>query len=85
MGWIPGWACHWMAFPLLSGFIFFVPEFLLVRNNSGSKNLKMRWWPIPVLEVVSSGSISPLLGISAKVACTESWESLTFQVSGGTF
>ena len=48
----------------------FVPEFPLDRNNSGSKILKMDGWPhhaigshVYLLEVVSSGSISPLLGI----------------------
>jgi hypothetical protein len=34
-----------------------------------------------LLEVVSSGSISPLLGISTKVTLIEYWKPLTSQVS----
>jgi hypothetical protein len=37
---------------------------------------------IYLLEVVSSGSISPLLGIFAKVIPTEFWEILKSQISG---
>ena len=37
--------------------------------------------PVYQLEVVFPGSISPLLGISAKIT-TEFWEPLTSQVSG---
>lgn len=53
---------------------FFVPAFPLDRNISGLKILKWVGGPIPqrgvgghayVLEVASSGSISPLLAISA--------------------
>ena len=61
-----------------------VPEVPLDRNNSGSKILKVSEWPHPssggpvyLLKVVSSGSISTLLGISAKVIPIESWEPLT--------
>jgi hypothetical protein len=32
----------------------------------------LQWGPVYLLEVVSSGSISPLLGISAKVTLIES-------------
>jgi hypothetical protein len=60
-----------LSFSLCS---IFASAFLLDRNNSGSKFLKKSEWPhlstgVPVhlLEVVSSGSISPLLGILAKV------------------
>ena len=38
--------------------------------------------PVLLLEMVSSGSIAPLLGISNKVTHTESWEPSTSQVSG---
>jgi hypothetical protein len=52
-----------LSFSLCS---IFVPAFPLDRNNSGSKNLKMVVWSPGghdyLLEVVSSGSISPLLG-----------------------
>jgi hypothetical protein len=53
----------------------FVPAFPLDRNNSGLKILKIgastgdRVYP---LEVISSSSISPLLGISANVIPIES-------------
>jgi hypothetical protein len=67
----------------------FVPVFLWVRYNSGSVNLNIGWWcypytggPVYLLEVVSSGSISPLLGILVNVTSTDSWKPLTFQFSG---
>ena len=57
-----------------------VPAFPLDRNNSGLKILKMGRWPPTstggyayILEVVSSGSISPQLGISANIISIESW------------
>ena len=57
----------------------FVPAFLSDRNNSGSNFLKIGGWPHPsigapvyLLGVVSSGSISLLLGIWAKVIPIES-------------
>jgi hypothetical protein len=74
-----------LSFSLCS---IFVPAFSLDRNNSGSKNL--RWVSVapsinsgPGLStwVISSGSIYPLLGISAKVIPIGSWESLTSLVS----
>ena len=37
---------------------------------------------IYLLEVVSLGSVSPLLGISGKATLTESWEPFTSQNSG---
>ena len=67
----------------------FVSAFPLDRKNSGSEILLMGRWPhastrghVYLLEVVSSGSISPLLGISAKVIPIGSWEPLTSLVSG---
>ena len=70
-------------------FSIFVPEFHLDKNNSGSKFLKVCWCPhsstkgpVYLLEMISSSSISPLLGISAKVTHIESWEPTSFQVSG---
>ena len=64
--------------PSLGGFSFrlcsiFVFAFPLDRNNSGLKNLKVVGGSVPQLEVVSSGSTSPLLGISANVRPIESW------------
>jgi hypothetical protein len=60
-------------------FSIFVPAFPLDWNNSELTFLKMGGWPhastedpIYILEVVSSGPISPLLGISAKVISSES-------------
>ena len=67
----------------LGGFsqLHFVPTY--------PKILKMSGWPclstgepVYLLEVVSSGSIYPLLGFSTKVTPIESWEPLTSQVSG---
>jgi hypothetical protein len=74
-----------LSFSLCS---IFAPAFPLDRNKSGSKNLKEGWWPpflhwVPyLLEVVSLGSIFPLLGILDKVIPIGSWEPLTSQVSG---
>ena len=78
-----GWSLDCFSFSLCS--IFFpVP---LYRNNSG-QIFEMGGWShhstegsVYLLEVASSGSISPLLGISAKVIPIESWEPLTSQVS----
>ena len=58
----------WSLGGLFSSLCFiFVPAFPLDRNNSRLKFLKMGGWPHPstrdnvyLLEVVSSGSISPL-------------------------
>ena len=79
-----------MAFPSAS-VPYFVPVFPLDRNISGLKNAEMGGWPHSssgdcayLLEVVSTGSISPLLGISAKVIYDGSWEPLT-SLTSGTF
>jgi hypothetical protein len=59
--------------------LFILTKFFGDKNNSGSKIFKMGGWlhpstggPVYLLEVVSSGSIFPLLGISAKVILIES-------------
>jgi hypothetical protein len=66
-----------LSFSIVS---IFVPEFPLDRKNSGLKNLKMGVGSpasagahVYLLEVVSSSSISPLLGILANVVSIESW------------
>jgi hypothetical protein len=58
-----------LSFTLCS---IFVPTFPLDRNNLGLNILKMGGWflpstggPVYLLEMVSSGYMSPLLGISA--------------------
>jgi hypothetical protein len=75
-----------LSFSLYS---IFVPTYLLDRKNSGTKILKMSGWShfsieghVYLLEMVSSGSISRVLGILAKIIPIESWEPLTTQVSG---
>ena len=66
-----------LSFSLCS---IFVPAFPLTRNISGLKFLEMGGWPlvstgghIYLLEVVSSDSITPLLGISVNVIPIKSW------------
>jgi hypothetical protein len=68
---------------------FFVPSFLVHRNNSQKKKKKLDVWPhtstvghVYILEVISSDSISPLLDISANVIPTGNWEPLPSLVSG---
>ena len=64
-----------------------VPAFSLDRDNSGLKILD--GWVVPffhcghvyLLEVVSSGSISPVLGILINVIPVESWEPLVSMTS----
>lgn len=79
-----------LSFCLVS---IFVPSFPLGRNNSESRILKVSAWPhvstvghVYIQEVVSSGSISPLLDTLAKVIPIFwdphlHWETLKFQVS----
>jgi hypothetical protein len=68
-----------VAFPSASASIF-APAFPLDRNNSGLKMFRLvngpfhNWGHAFLLEMVSSGSLSPLLGILAKVIPTGSWE-----------
>jgi hypothetical protein len=71
VGTVTGWP---FLQALLHFFFFFVLSFHLDRNNSGLNTLKMCVWShasnmchVYVLEVVSLGSISPLLGISVNV------------------
>jgi hypothetical protein len=90
MGWVPRWSDLWMAFPSVFA-PFLVPAFLVDRNNFESKNLRYMGDPIPQLGamsifwmVVSSGSISPLMGIQTNVIPIGSWEPLT-SLESGTF
>jgi hypothetical protein len=73
-----GWSLNNLSFSFCSTF---VPAFLLDGSNSGSKLLKVGWWPYPstadhvyLLEVVALGYISLVLGISANFITIESWE-----------
>ena len=77
---------HGLSFGLCSTFVLAFP---LDRNNSGPKSLKigsgcllMLGGHIYLLEVVSSVSLTPPLGILANVIPNESWYPLTSQVSG---
>ena len=87
MRWIPSWTGHWMAFPSVS--LHFCSCSSFRQEQFWIKNSKS-WWvapsctggPVYLLEVVSSGSISPLFGISVEVTPTESWEPLISPVSG---
>jgi hypothetical protein len=66
-GFLGGAVSGWPFFQSL--FHFFVPVFPLDRNISGLKNLRLVGDPIPhacLRDMVSTGFISPLLGISAK-------------------
>ncbi|EDL41692.1 mCG148474 [Mus musculus] len=87
VGWIPRWGSLWMAFPSVSA-LFFVPAFPLDRYNSGLKFLRWVGGPIPTggcaypLDMVSTGTISPLLGVLANVIPIESWEPLVYLASG---
>ena len=72
----------------LSLWFIFVPALLADRKNLGLKVLWVSWYPFHPLgnpvwlqEVASSGSISPLLRILAKVTLTDSWEPPQSQVS----
>jgi hypothetical protein len=65
-GWIARWGGPQMDIPSVSDPFFFVPVFPLDRNISGWKTLRWVGGPIPrlgvhacLLEVVSTGSISP--------------------------
>ena len=76
-----------MAFPSVSAPLF-VPAFPFDRRNSRLMFFEVGAWPHPStgghahpLDLVSTGSISPLLGISANVPPVGSWELLGFLVS----
>jgi hypothetical protein len=90
MGWISSVASYWLGHSTSSCSIF-VPEFLFDRTNFGLKVLWVGWYLHPsigrsvwLLEVASSGYMSPMLGILAKVTHIDSWEPPPFQVSGLT-
>lgn len=79
MGGIPSWAGYWLDSP--SVWSILAPSFLLDRSDLQSKSLLVVWChhssngdPIWILEVVSSCSITPLLGILTKVISIESWD-----------
>ena len=85
MGWTSSWTGHWSAIPsvfdpFLSLHLFiYLFIYLFIPEQFWVKNLKVGWCPYPstggpvyLLDVVSSGSISSLLGISAKVTTQES-------------
>jgi hypothetical protein len=77
-----------MAFLSVSAPLF-VPAFPFVRRNSGLTFFRWVDGPIPQmggsaypLDIVSTGSVSLLLGISAKVLTVGSWESLVSLAHG---
>ena len=79
-----GWLLVGHFFSLCS-----VPTSILDKANFGSKVLWVGWYPYASTEgppwkqkVASSGSMSPLLGILAKVICIDSWEPPISYVSG---
>jgi hypothetical protein len=82
--WDGSWSGTVSGWPLLQSLPhFFDPAFSWVRNNSGLKILEMGGWPhlsngghAYLLDMVSAGSPSPLLGISANVIHIGSWEPL---------
>ena len=81
-----GWSPDGPSFSLCS---IFCPCISFGQEHSWVKNFVMGGWPYPtirgqayLLEVLSTGSISPLLCISAKVIPVGSWEPLTSLVSG---
>jgi hypothetical protein len=71
MGWIPRWGSLWMAFPSVCSIFVCVS---VRQEQFWVKIFEMGGWQtatrghVYLLEVVSSGSISPLLGILAKVS-----------------
>ena len=88
-----GWSLGVLSFSLCSISFSVLP---LNRNKSGLKIFKMGGWPLHstgdhayLLEMVSTGSISPLLLISARVIPVEakvipivSWEPFASLASG---
>jgi hypothetical protein len=72
MEWIPRWGGLWMAFPSVCS--IYSPYLSFGHEHFWVKNFEMLGWPHPstgghvyLQDVVSSGFISPLFGISAKV------------------
>jgi hypothetical protein len=89
MGWIPRWGSLWMSFPSVSAPVF-VPAFPFDMRNSKLIFFEAGGWPHPSiwghaypLDMVSTGSICPLLIILANILCLGSWEPPGFLASGG--
>jgi hypothetical protein len=81
-GLVTGW-------PFLQSLLNFCPCIFFGQEKFWVKISKMVGRPhnllgdhIYLLEVISSGSVSPVMGILVKVFPIESWKSLTSQVSG---
>ena len=79
MGWVSIWAGYWLVIPSVSA-SYPVPAFLVDRIKFGLKVLWVGWCPysspgVPawLQEVASSGSISPMLWVTAKVILIDSW------------
>lgn len=77
-----------MAFPSISAPLF-VPAFPFDKEELWIYNFEVGGWPhlstggcAYPLDMVSTGSISPLLDILAKVFPVGSWEPLEFLASG---
>ena len=90
LGWIPRWYSLWMAFPSVSAPLF-VLAFLFDKRKFGLIFFKVGGWPhsstgghVYLLDVVSTGSISLLLGILTNVLLVGSWEPLV-SLASGTF
>jgi hypothetical protein len=67
----------------------FCPCVFFRQEKFGLRDYEMSGWPHPstgghayILEIVSSGSISPLLDIKANVISNGSWEPLASLASG---
>jgi hypothetical protein len=88
MGWVSSWAGYWLAIRSVSA-PSLVPAFLVNRINFRLKVLSVGWclyWssvaPTRLQEVAFSGSMSPVLWVTAKVTFIDSWTSHFSQVSG---
>ena len=80
-----------MAFPSVSAPFFFYPCFSFRQEQFWVKIFEMGGWPHPstgdctyLQEIVSTGSVSPLLAILADVIPVGSWELLS-SLASGTF
>jgi hypothetical protein len=81
-----GQSLDYLSFSLFSIFVLAV---LLDKNTSGSEILTVghepcpsAWGSVYLLEVDSLSSLTPMLGILAKVTLIESLESLTSWIDG---
>ena len=86
MGWVSSWAGYWLVILSVSA-PYPVPTFLVDRINFGLNVLWVGWCPyqyfgIPawLQEVASSGSISQMLWVTAKVTLISSWAPPSSQV-----